>query len=45
MAVDRTLHHAKIATNGVPSCVDAIAIQGGKLGAAGANDEILVTRF
>jgi predicted amidohydrolase YtcJ len=41
MAVDRILHHAEIATNGVPSFVEAIAIQDGKLGAAGANDELL----
>jgi len=32
MAVERILHHAEIATNGVPSFVEAIAIQDGKLG-------------
>jgi predicted amidohydrolase YtcJ len=35
------LHNAKIATNGVPSFVEAIAISNGKVTATGGNDEIL----
>jgi hypothetical protein len=35
------LHHAKIATNGVPSFVEAIAISKGKVTAVGGNEEIL----
>src|SRR5258708_5937128 len=38
------LHNAKIATNGVPSFVEAIAITAGKIAAAGKNDEILRLR-
>jgi predicted amidohydrolase YtcJ len=44
MAVDSILHTAKIATNGVPSFVEAIAIQDGKLVAVGTTDEILRQR-
>jgi predicted amidohydrolase YtcJ len=35
------LHNAKIATNGAPSFVEAVAIEAGKFVTAGANDEIL----
>jgi predicted amidohydrolase YtcJ len=38
------LHNAKIATNGVPSFVQAIAISDGKVTAVGSNDEILRLR-
>jgi predicted amidohydrolase YtcJ len=38
------LHKAKIATNGVPSFVEAIAISDGKVTAIGGNDEILRQR-
>jgi predicted amidohydrolase YtcJ len=42
--MDSILHHAKIATNSVPSFVEAIAIKDGKITAAGTNDEILRQR-
>jgi len=38
------LHNAKIATNGVPSFVEAIAISEGKVTATGRNEEILSLR-
>jgi predicted amidohydrolase YtcJ len=38
------LHNAKIATNGVPSFVEAIAISDGKVTAIGGNDEFLRLR-
>ncbi len=38
---DTILHNGKIATNSVPSFVEAIAIQDGKISAAGRSDEIL----
>jgi predicted amidohydrolase YtcJ len=38
------LHNAKIATNGVPSFVEAIALADGKVTAIGRNDEILRLR-
>jgi predicted amidohydrolase YtcJ len=38
------LHNAKIATNGVPSFVEAIAISDGKVTASGRNEEILRLR-
>src|SRR4029077_14252924 len=38
------LHNAKIATNGVPSFVEAIAITAGKIAAVGNDDEILRLR-
>ena len=41
MPADLILHNAKIATNSVPSFVEAIAIEDGKISAAGTNDEIL----
>jgi predicted amidohydrolase YtcJ len=44
MAVDTILHNAKIATNGVPSFVEAIALSDGKVTAIGANEEILRLR-
>jgi len=44
MPVDTILHNAKITTNGVPSFVEAIAITGGKILAAGKDDEILRLR-
>jgi predicted amidohydrolase YtcJ len=44
MAVDTILHNAKIATNGVPSFVEAIAITAGKISARGTNEEILRLR-
>jgi hypothetical protein len=44
MPADIILHNAKIATNGAPSFVEAVAIEGGKFVATGANDEILRQR-
>src|SRR5246127_5280093 len=44
MSVDTILHNAKIATNGVPSFVEALAISGGKISSAGTDDEILRER-
>jgi predicted amidohydrolase YtcJ len=41
MSVDMIIHNAKIATNGVPSFVEAIAINGGKISAVGKDEEIL----
>jgi hypothetical protein len=41
MTADSILHNAKIATNAVPSFVEAIAIKDGKISATGTNDEIL----
>jgi len=41
MAADTILHNGKIATNGTPSFVEAIAIENGKITASGANDDIL----
>jgi predicted amidohydrolase YtcJ len=41
MTVDLILHNARIATNGLPAFVEAIAITDGKISAAGTNDEIL----
>ena len=41
MPPDSILHNAKIATNSVPSFVEAIAIKDGKISAVGTNDEIL----
>src|SRR2546430_836206 len=38
---DVILHNAKIATNRVPSFVEAVAIEGGKFLAAGTGDEVL----
>jgi len=44
MTVDTILHNAKIATNQVPSFVEAIAISGGKIAAVGTDKEILGPR-
>ena len=44
MPADVVLHNAKIATNRVPFSVEAIAIEDGKIIAAGGNDEILRRR-
>jgi len=41
VSAELILHNAKIATNGVPSFVEAIAITAGKIAAIGKNDEIL----
>jgi predicted amidohydrolase YtcJ len=40
MTADVILHNAKIATNHVPPFVEAVAIEGGKILAHGASDEI-----
>jgi len=42
--VDIILHNAKIATNSMPSFVEALAIEGGKICATGKNDDILRLR-
>jgi predicted amidohydrolase YtcJ len=44
MQPDCILHNAKIATNGVPSFVEALAIKDGKISAVGSDDEILRQR-
>src|SRR5437764_13114109 len=44
MSVDTILHNARIATNQVPSFVEAVAIFAGKISAAGNDDEILRLR-
>jgi predicted amidohydrolase YtcJ len=44
MSVDTILHNAKIATNQVPSFVEAVAISGGKISAVGNNEDILPLR-
>ncbi|HYT88120.1 MAG TPA: amidohydrolase [Gemmataceae bacterium] len=44
MPADIVLYNAKVATNSVPSFVEAVAIAGGKILATGANDEILRQR-
>jgi hypothetical protein len=41
MPADIILHNAKIATNSVPPFVEALAIEDGKIDAAGTNEEIL----
>src|ERR1700675_2105797 len=41
MPVETILHNAKIATNGVPSFVEALAIHDGKIIATGTDGEIL----
>src|SRR3989449_1479983 len=41
MSADTVLHNGKIATNDVPSFVEAIAIQDGKISAVGTSDKIL----
>jgi len=44
VSAELILHNAKVATNGVPSFVEAIAIAAGKIVAAGKDDEILRLR-
>lgn len=44
MSAELILHNAKIATNGAPSLVEAVAITSGKITAAGRDDEILRLR-
>jgi predicted amidohydrolase YtcJ len=44
VSAELILHNAKIATNGVPSFVEAVAITGGKIAAVGKNEEILRLR-
>jgi predicted amidohydrolase YtcJ len=41
VSAELILHNAKVATNGTPSFVEALAISDGKVTAAGKNDEIL----
>ena len=44
MSAETIIHNAKIATNGVPSFVEAVAIGNGKIIATGKDDEILRQR-
>ena len=44
MSAELILHNAKIATNGVPSFVEAVAITAGRISAAGKDEEILRLR-
>ena len=44
MSAELILHNTKIATNGVPSFVEAIAITAGRITAAGKDEEILRMR-
>jgi predicted amidohydrolase len=44
VSTDLILHNAKIATNGMPSQVGAIAVSDGKISASGTNGEILRLR-
>ena len=44
MQPDTIIQNAKIATNGVPSFVEAVAIKDGKISAVGRSDEILRQR-
>ena len=44
MFAETILYNAKVATNGVPSFVDAVAITGATITAVGTNDEILRLR-
>src|SRR5579863_6269699 len=44
MSVDAIVHNARIATNQVPSFVEAVAVSAGKISAAGNDDEILRLR-
>src|SRR5258706_5326934 len=44
MSAELILHNAKIATNGVPSFVEAIAITAGRITAVGKDEEILRLR-
>src|SRR5258708_39473404 len=44
VSAELILHNAKIATNGIPSCVEAIATTAGRIAAAGKDEEILRLR-
>src|SRR5208283_802878 len=44
MPADTILHNARIATNGTPSVVEALATEGGKIAAIGTNEQILRLR-
>jgi len=44
MSIEAILHNAKIATNSVPSFVEALAIRDGKIISTGADEEILRLR-
>jgi predicted amidohydrolase YtcJ len=44
MTPDSILHNAKIATNGAPPFVEAVAVTDGRISAAGTNDAILRQR-
>jgi predicted amidohydrolase YtcJ len=44
MQPDSIVHNARIATNGVPSFAEAVAIKDGKISAVGADEEILRLR-
>src|SRR5207244_7378174 len=44
MPADLLLYNAKVATNGIPSFVEAVAVEGDKIVATGTNDEILRLR-
>src|SRR6266404_3780763 len=44
VSAELILHNAKIATNGVPSFVEAITVSGGKVAAVGNDDAILRLR-
>jgi predicted amidohydrolase YtcJ len=44
MSAETIIYNAKIATNGVPSFVEAVAIGNGKIIATGKNDEVLRQR-
>jgi len=44
VSAELILHNAKIATNGIPSFVEAVAITSGKITATGKDDEILRLR-
>src|SRR5467141_1007864 len=44
MQPDSIVHNAKIATNGAPSFVEAVAIKDGKISAVGRSDDIMAYR-
>ena len=44
MSVETILYNAKVATNGVPSFVEAVAVTDGKIAAVGTNDEVMRLR-
>ncbi|HKO04326.1 MAG TPA: amidohydrolase [Candidatus Acidoferrales bacterium] len=44
MPADTILHNARVATNGTPSVVEALATEGGKIVATGSNEQILRLR-